>query len=97
MKKGFTLIEVIVSACIISVFFSSFFVFVTSDPIVCKRNTDVLCDLINIESTIESLRNIPFENIKDSAGILVKEFDPNTKSIEVSKGGFTIECAISRF
>jgi len=97
MKKGFTLIEVIISACIISVFLSSFFVFVTSDPVVCKRNTDVLCDLVGIESTIESLRDVPFEEIKDSAGISVKEFDPDTKSIEVSKGGFAIECAISRF
>lgn len=91
------MIEVIISACIISVFFSSFFIFVISDPAMCKRNTDVLFDLVGIESTIESLRSIPFEDIKDSAGITVKDFDPDTKSIEVSKGGFAIECAISRF
>ena len=97
MKKGFTLLEVIVSACIISVFFSSFFVFVTSDPVICKRNAAVLCDLVGIESTIESLRAIPFQDIKDSPGISVKDFDPDTKAIEVSYGGFAIECAISRY
>ncbi|MEK7376302.1 MAG: prepilin-type N-terminal cleavage/methylation domain-containing protein [Candidatus Margulisiibacteriota bacterium] len=97
MKKGFTLIEVIVSACVISIFFSSFFVFVISDSAVCKRNAAIIRDLTGIESIVESLRNIPFEDIKDSAGITVKDFDPDTKSIEVSKRGFSIECAVSKF
>jgi prepilin-type N-terminal cleavage/methylation domain-containing protein len=97
MKKGFTLIEVIVSACIVSIFFSSFFIFVVSDSAVCKKNMDVLCDLVCIESTVESLRDIPFADIKDSPGITVTDFDPDTKSVQVTKGGFSIECAISKF
>ena len=97
MSKGFTFIEVIVSACILSIFFSAFFVFVISDSIACKRNAEVLCNLVKIESTAEGLRNIPFEDIKDSPGITVKEIDPDTKSVEVSKGSFSIECTISRF
>ncbi|MFA5097513.1 MAG: hypothetical protein WC490_02670 [Candidatus Margulisiibacteriota bacterium] len=97
MKTGFTLIEVIISACVISAFFSSFFIFVTSDPVIRKRGENTLCDLVSIESAIESLRSIPFETIKDSAGISVKKVDPDTKSIEISKGGYSVECAISRF
>ncbi|GEM_PF-7082937 len=97
MKGGFTLIEVVLSACIISVFFASFFVFISADPALRRKNETFILDLVFIESCIERLRNTPFDSIKDAPNISVKEDCPDSKVIEVSKGGRAVECVISRY